>query len=165
MFPLRPCHGTQRDRAVECQEPAVVGHGQREQINVRQLLRTMDAGRIDHHIVQDTHIVRPELVALVPGRRIHVDSGNIQRNVNAVNIGWTRGRRNRSVVQPEGGTAMSRITRSRPRRSLVAAGIIGLVGLAASAATYAENICPERGRLMVAAPERLEPKFRRPTGR
>jgi hypothetical protein len=54
---------------------------------------------------------------------------------------------------------MSRITRSRPRRSLVAAGIIGLVGLAASAATYAENICPERGRLIGAAPERLELGF------
>jgi hypothetical protein len=54
---------------------------------------------------------------------------------------------------------MSRITRSRPRRSLVAAGIIGLVGLAAPAATYAENISPERARLTVAAPERLELGF------
>ena len=54
---------------------------------------------------------------------------------------------------------MSRVTRSGPRRSLVAAGIIGLVGLAASAATYAENVSPERARLTVAAPERLELGF------
>jgi hypothetical protein len=98
-------------------------------------------------------------MGLPQGRRIHVDSGNIQRHVNAVNIGWTRGRRNRSVVLPEGGTAMSRITRSHPRRSLVAAGIIGLVGLAASTATYAENLCAERGRLIVAVPEHLELGF------
>ena len=54
---------------------------------------------------------------------------------------------------------MSCIARSHPRRSLVAAGIIGLVGLAASAATYAENVSAERARLTVAAPERLELEF------
>jgi len=79
--------------------------------------------------------------------------------VNNVNIGWSPGRRNRSLMQTEGGIAMSRSTRSHPRRSLVAAGIIGLVGLAAPAATYADNISPERPRLTVTAPERLELGF------
>jgi hypothetical protein len=55
--------------------------------------------------------------------------------------------------------AMSRITRSHPGRSLVAAGIIGLVGLAAPAATHAESISPERECLTAAAPGRLELGF------
>ena len=63
---------------------------------------------------------------------------------------------------------MSRITRSHPHRSLAAAGIIALIGLAASA--HAENISPEQARLnqtpvvsyqvtSVTAPERLQLGF------
>jgi len=54
---------------------------------------------------------------------------------------------------------MSRITRSHPGRSVVAAGIIGLVGLAAPSATYAESISPERGCLTAAAPGHVELGF------
>lgn len=51
---------------------------------------------------------------------------------------------------------MSRIARSHSPRSLVAAAITGLVGLAAPAATHADNVSTERARLTVAAPERVE---------
>jgi hypothetical protein len=54
---------------------------------------------------------------------------------------------------------MSRIALSRPGRSLVAAGIVGLVGLAAPVATYAEDISPERARMAVAAPGQVELGF------
>jgi hypothetical protein len=54
---------------------------------------------------------------------------------------------------------MSRITRSHPGRSLVAAGIIGLVGLAAPVATYAQSISAERECLTAAAPGGLELGF------
>jgi len=52
---------------------------------------------------------------------------------------------------------MSRIALSHSRRSLLAA-IIGIAGLAA-AASYADDISPERARLTMAAPERVELGF------
>ncbi len=63
---LRAGHGTQRDALVEAHQPAVIAHGQSQQIQVGELARTMDMRTVKAARVQHTDVVLPEPVLRMP---------------------------------------------------------------------------------------------------
>src|SRR3954466_6836394 len=123
MLLLRPRYGVERDRAVEREELAAVGDRQGEQVDVRQLLRTMHARRIDRHIVEDTHVVRPEFVAPVRRRLTQaicdrhngrgVGIPGLRHDPDASVLGDRTGRPSSAavVVEPPQGGRMQRMVR------------------------------------------------------
>src|SRR3954468_13373862 len=62
MLSFRSPHRFARQLGVESNKPAVVPHGQREKIDVGQLTRAMDAGRIGYLLIEQTDVICPEFM-------------------------------------------------------------------------------------------------------
>lgn len=65
----RPFHCGECNRAVERDQPPASRNRERQQVGVSQLARPVHVGRVHEVLVEQAHVVRPELVRLVRRRR------------------------------------------------------------------------------------------------
>ena len=65
---LRASHRCRTDGHVEGDKPATVLDGERQQVDVRQLPRTVHSGVVDKLIIEEADTIRPELVRMVSRR-------------------------------------------------------------------------------------------------
>jgi hypothetical protein len=65
VFAARAFDGVEPDPAVECHETAAIPDGEREKVNVTELLVSADSTDIDPVCVEYRQVVRPELMVAV----------------------------------------------------------------------------------------------------
>jgi hypothetical protein len=66
---LRAADRFKRDRPFERDESSSAVHGERKQVDVGELTRTMDASCFDNGRIEQADLIRPEFVDVALGRR------------------------------------------------------------------------------------------------
>ena len=66
---LRASYGVQCDRVIECDQATSSMHRQRQQIDIGELPRPVNAGRVDDGRVEQAYVIGPEFVYVALRRR------------------------------------------------------------------------------------------------